>query len=61
VEGSCEHGNETSGSVKCWVVVLQLAASQERLSSMKLVTYWHHTRKRTHVLKQNKNKLSYVQ
>jgi hypothetical protein len=20
VEGSCEHGNETSGSIKCWEV-----------------------------------------
>jgi hypothetical protein len=30
VEGSCEHGNEPSGSIKCW------AASQEGLSSIKL-------------------------
>jgi hypothetical protein len=21
VEGSCEHGNETSGSIKCWEVL----------------------------------------
>jgi hypothetical protein len=21
VEGSCEHGNECSGSIKCWVVL----------------------------------------
>jgi hypothetical protein len=21
VEGSCEHGNETSGSIKCWDVL----------------------------------------
>jgi hypothetical protein len=36
VEGSCEHGNETSGSIKCWEVleVAQLAPSQEGLSSM---------------------------
>jgi hypothetical protein len=27
VEGSCEHGNEPSGSIKCWV-------SQEGLSSV---------------------------
>jgi hypothetical protein len=33
VEGSCEHGNEPSGSTKCW----ELAASQEGLSSVKLV------------------------
>jgi hypothetical protein len=40
-EGSCEHGNEPSGSVKCWEVLehlLQLAASQEELSSMELVS-----------------------
>jgi hypothetical protein len=35
VEGSCEHGNEPSGSIKCREV-LELAASQEGLSSMKL-------------------------
>jgi hypothetical protein len=37
----CEHGNETSGSVKCWEILwvaAELAASQEGLSSMKLVT-----------------------
>jgi hypothetical protein len=34
MEGSCEDGNEPSGSIKCWEV---LAASQEGLSSMKLV------------------------
>jgi hypothetical protein len=33
VEGSCEHGNEPSGSIKCW----ELAAPQEGLSSMELV------------------------
>jgi hypothetical protein len=31
VEGSCEHGNEHSGSIKCW------EARQEGLSSMELV------------------------
>jgi hypothetical protein len=36
VEGSCEHGNEPSGSIKAGVswVAAQLAASQEGLSSM---------------------------
>jgi hypothetical protein len=37
VEGSCEHGNEPSGSIKCWViscVAAQLPACQEGLSSM---------------------------
>jgi hypothetical protein len=37
VEGSSEHGNEPSGSIKCWealVIAAQLAASQEGLSSM---------------------------
>jgi hypothetical protein len=36
VEGSCEHGNEPLGSIKCWEVLpaAQLAASQEGLSSM---------------------------
>jgi hypothetical protein len=41
VEGSCEHGNETSGSINCcevFKVVAQLAATQEGLSSMKLVS-----------------------
>jgi hypothetical protein len=36
-EGSCEHGNETSGFIKRWEVVrvaAQLAASQKGLSSM---------------------------
>jgi hypothetical protein len=35
-EGSCEHGNEPSGSIKCWEVLEWLpilAASQEGLSS----------------------------
>jgi hypothetical protein len=36
VEGSCKHGNEGSGSIKCWEVV---AASQEELSSMQLVCW----------------------
>jgi hypothetical protein len=34
VECSCEHSNEPSGSIKCWEVLAQLAASQEGLSSM---------------------------
>jgi hypothetical protein len=33
VEGSCEHGNEPSGSIKFWVAA-QPAASQKRLRSM---------------------------
>jgi hypothetical protein len=36
VEGTCEHGNGPSGSIKCCEAA-QLAASQEGLSSMKLV------------------------
>jgi hypothetical protein len=37
MEGSCEHGGEPSGSLKCWLsssVAAQLAASQEGLSSV---------------------------
>jgi hypothetical protein len=36
VEGSCEHGNKPSGSIKCWEVIeaAQMAAFQEGLSSM---------------------------
>ena len=37
VEGSCEHGNESSGSIKCCKILIiteRLAASQEGLSSM---------------------------
>jgi hypothetical protein len=36
VEGSCEHGIEPSGSIKCWEVPVaaQLAAPQEGLSSV---------------------------
>jgi hypothetical protein len=37
VEGSCERGDEPTGSIKCWEssrVAAQLAASQEGLSSM---------------------------
>jgi hypothetical protein len=40
VEGSCEHGNEPSGSIKFWEVVSvasQLVASQEGLSSMMMM------------------------
>jgi hypothetical protein len=28
VEGSCEHGNEPSGSIKCWEVLERLHNSQ---------------------------------
>jgi hypothetical protein len=34
VEGSYEHGDEPSVSLKCWEVSAQLAASQEGLSSV---------------------------
>jgi hypothetical protein len=36
VEGSCEHGIEPSGSIKCWEVLegLHMAAPQEGLSSV---------------------------
>jgi hypothetical protein len=40
VEGSCEHGNKLSGSIKFLeniYVDAQLAAAKERLSSMELV------------------------
>jgi hypothetical protein len=43
VEGSCEHGNEPSGSIKFWEVPewLQTGRSPEGLSSMKFVRpYW---------------------
>jgi hypothetical protein len=40
VEGSCEHGNEPSGSIKCWEP--KLAASQQGLSSVKLVISFSH-------------------
>jgi hypothetical protein len=36
MEDSCEHGNEPSGYIKRWEAA-QLAASQEGLSSIKLV------------------------
>jgi hypothetical protein len=42
VEGSCEHGDDSSDSVQCWEVLefaAQLAAVQERLDSMKLVFF----------------------
>jgi hypothetical protein len=41
MEGSCENGNEPSGSTKFWEifeVAKQLAASQEGLTSMELVS-----------------------
>jgi hypothetical protein len=47
VEGSCEHGNELSGSIKFWVAA-QLAASQEGLSSMKLGKLYSVTKPRPH-------------
>jgi hypothetical protein len=34
VEGSCKHGNEPSGSIKCWGVAARLADSQEGLNSL---------------------------
>jgi hypothetical protein len=37
-EGSYEHGNDPSGSIKCWAAA-QLGASQERLSSMESVIF----------------------
>jgi hypothetical protein len=36
VEGSCEHGIEPSGSIKCWEGAAQLAAPQEWLSSVSM-------------------------
>jgi hypothetical protein len=39
VDGPCEHGNKPSCSITFWEVLEQLAASQERLSSMKWVSY----------------------
>jgi hypothetical protein len=37
MEGSCEHGNKPSDSIKCLkLIAAQLAASREGLSSMKL-------------------------
>jgi hypothetical protein len=37
VEGFCEHGNEPSGSLKCWEVLekLHFSAAQERFGSIK--------------------------
>jgi hypothetical protein len=46
VEGSCEHGNEPSGSVECWEILEWLhnwrSASQEGLSSMNVLTIVRH-------------------
>jgi hypothetical protein len=42
VAGSCEHGNEPSGSIKCGEILDKLSvllASQEGLCSMELVSY----------------------
>jgi hypothetical protein len=41
MEGSCENGNEPSGSIKCWEgVAARLAASQEGLSSVIKYVSW---------------------
>jgi hypothetical protein len=39
VESSCEHGNEPSGSIKCWKFLSSctIGGSQEGLNSTKLV------------------------
>jgi hypothetical protein len=40
VADACEHGNEPSGSIKCWKesrVTEQVVISHERLNSMELV------------------------
>jgi hypothetical protein len=39
VDGSCEDGNEPSGSIECWEILQgqRLAASQEGLGSVELV------------------------
>jgi hypothetical protein len=40
VEGCCEHGNEPSGSIKCFgnsLLAVQLTASLEGLGSVELV------------------------
>jgi hypothetical protein len=40
VEGSCEHGNEPSGSIKCWEILEWLhnwRLLKKRLGPMKLV------------------------
>jgi hypothetical protein len=45
VEGSCENGNEPSATIKCGEVLelgVQLAASREGLSAMKLVILGTH-------------------
>jgi hypothetical protein len=41
VKSSGEHGNDLSGFVECWeiLVAAQIAASQEGRSSMKLRSY----------------------
>jgi hypothetical protein len=36
VEGSCEHGNEFLGSIKCWEVLEWLATCHGGLDSMEL-------------------------
>jgi hypothetical protein len=41
VEGSCEHGNEPSVSMKCWKILELLNDWQLlRKDSMDLVSYW---------------------
>jgi hypothetical protein len=39
VEGFCEHGSEPLRFIKCWKILERLAASQEGLSSVELVSY----------------------
>jgi hypothetical protein len=36
VAGSCEYGNENSGYIKRWEILMRLVASQEGLGSMEL-------------------------
>jgi hypothetical protein len=37
VEGFCEHGNERSGSIKCWEVLEQMHNSQLEVSLLTIV------------------------
>jgi hypothetical protein len=36
MKGPSEHSNKLSGSIKFWIILAQLAASQEGLSAMEL-------------------------
>jgi hypothetical protein len=50
VEGSCERGNESLGSIKWWEVLElseRLVASQEAINSIDLITY---ARSETHAV-----------